>query len=89
MELMRQQFLEECLRCPSVNGKEIRHAVSQGCEFDDRQLSPSGRPLQCCRIRTVTAISREQGTPAGGGIAVNNYGPPPRGLRTKALKARR
>jgi hypothetical protein len=60
----KQQLLDECLRCP--NGEDIRHAMAQtGQEFlDDTELSPSGRPLGCCKIRPVGAIDREQGVPS-------------------------
>jgi hypothetical protein len=81
MGTTRQDLLNECLRCQSPQGADIRHALAQTGEetLDDKQLSPTGRPLGCCRIRPVGAIDREQGVPAGGGMAaVNNYGPPSR-----------
>jgi hypothetical protein len=64
----KQELLAECLRCPSLQGREIRHALSQvGAEtLDDKQLTPGGRPLGCCRVRTLGDVSREQAVPANG-----------------------
>jgi hypothetical protein len=78
---LRQELLAECLQCPTANGDDIRHRIGQTGEevFDDTEVSPSGRPLQCCRVKPVSTINRDYGTPAGSGVAtVNNYGPPPR-----------
>jgi len=83
---LKQQLLDECLRCRSPQGDDIRHALAQTGEetLDDKQLSPTGRPLGCCRTRPVGAINREQGVPADGGIAaVNNYVPPPSRFRLR------
>jgi hypothetical protein len=83
MSPSRQELLAECLACPL--GIDIRHALAQcSGEFTDRQLSPSGRPLLCCRIRLISAVNREQSTPAGGNVGLNGgYGPRPRGLKLR------
>src|SRR5262249_23724460 len=44
-------------RVPAVSkpqGDEIRHMLAQTGEeaLDEKRLSPAGRPLQCCKIRT-------------------------------------
>ena len=65
MGTTRQQLLEECLQCRSPQGDTIRYTLAQTGEevLDDKQLSPAGRPLGCCRIQMVSALDREQGTP--------------------------
>jgi hypothetical protein len=77
---LKQEFLEQCLRCPTENGEQIRRVITQtGQEiFDDAEITPSGRPILCCRVHVVSAINRDYGTPPGQGIAtVNSYMPPP------------
>jgi hypothetical protein len=63
MGTSRQELLDQCLRCQSPQGDEIRHAVAQGHEFDDQQVTPVGRPLLCCHVRAVTSIIRDPAAP--------------------------
>jgi hypothetical protein len=66
MRTSRQELLDECLHCESVQGRDIQHSLAQtGAEtLDDTELSPSGRPLACCKIRVIGAIGHDEAAPA-------------------------
>jgi hypothetical protein len=47
----------ECLGCLAPAGAEIRRLIGQGVDFTDpRNLTPLGRPLSCCKVRTIAAV---------------------------------
>ena len=58
MGTTRQKLLEECFKATQFSLAQTGEEV-----LDDKQLSPAGRPPGCCRIQTVSALDREQGTP--------------------------
>ena len=46
-----------CLSCPHPQAADVKHALGQGALDDERNRSPSGLPLMCCKIRIVAAPS--------------------------------
>jgi hypothetical protein len=39
-----------CLSCERPEADDVRHAIGQGAFLEVCPTSPSGLPLQCCRV---------------------------------------
>jgi hypothetical protein len=46
-----------CTTCEHPQAADVRHLCGQATELAELQLSPSGLPVGCCRIRAVGAMS--------------------------------
>ena len=62
----------ECMRCTSPQSADVRLACAQVQELAELALSPSGRPLTCCKVHVVGAMGVPDMPPAA---------PPPRRAR--------
>ena len=54
-----------CLTCTALQAVDVRHAIGQGAldstiDGSNKNKSPSGLPLMCCRIRTVGMAPESQ-----------------------------
>jgi hypothetical protein len=49
----------ECMRCTSPAAVDVRHACAQVQELAELALSPSGRPLACCKVRTMAQMTSD------------------------------
>jgi len=49
----------ECMRCTSPAAVDVRHACAQVQELAELALSPSGRPLACCKVRTMGQMTSD------------------------------
>jgi hypothetical protein len=48
-----------CLTCSSPQALDVRHQLAQGALHDDdaeRNTTPSGLPLACCRVRQMGEV---------------------------------
>jgi hypothetical protein len=45
-----------CMSCEAPQAADVRHACAQVTELSQLALSPSGVPLNCCRVKTVGAM---------------------------------
>jgi hypothetical protein len=46
-----------CATCKQPQAADVLHLCAQYTELHEMQLSPSGLPIVCCRIRTVGAMA--------------------------------
>jgi hypothetical protein len=46
-----------CAECKAPEADEIRHLAGQVSDLAELPMSPSGFPLNCCRVRTVGGMS--------------------------------
>jgi hypothetical protein len=53
-----------CMTCESPQAADVRHACAQVQELSQLALSPSGVPLNCCRVKTVGAMGVPDTPPA-------------------------
>jgi len=50
----------ECMRCTHEMAADARFWLSMCSDLDlEQQLSPMGRPLNCCKIRIVGDMARD------------------------------
>jgi len=50
-----------CCRCSHPKAADVKHAYGNGAFLDGGgEWSPSGLPLQCCRIRTAGVIGGDK-----------------------------
>jgi hypothetical protein len=64
----------ECMKCTSPQSADVKYACAQVQELAELALSPSGRPLTCCKVHTVGAMGiPDMPSPA----------PPPRARRSR------
>jgi hypothetical protein len=54
----------ECMRCDSPQSADVKYACAQVQELAELALSPSGRPLICCKVHVVGAMSGMPDTPS-------------------------
>jgi hypothetical protein len=46
-----------CARCNSVQAQDVLHRARQALELAELQVSPSGYPAGCCKIRVLGVIN--------------------------------
>jgi hypothetical protein len=49
----------ECMRCTSPQADDVRYACAQVQELAELATSPSGRPLACCKVRTMGQMTSD------------------------------
>jgi hypothetical protein len=49
----------ECMRCTSPQADDVRYACAQVQELAELATSPSGRPLACCKVRTMAQMTSD------------------------------
>jgi hypothetical protein len=54
--------VEQCLKCNSAAADDVKHALGQGALDEARNLTPSGLPIMCCRVRVAGAMPTNQPT---------------------------
>jgi hypothetical protein len=42
-----------CETCEAPQANDVRHRAAQVADINELELSPSGLPMGCCRVRTV------------------------------------
>jgi hypothetical protein len=45
--------IDECLVCTKPEADDVRHALGQGALDGMQNMSPSGRPIMCCRVKVA------------------------------------
>jgi hypothetical protein len=52
--------IERCLTCTAPQADDVRHALGNGALEEERNKTPSGLPLTCCRVRLAGAMPTSQ-----------------------------
>jgi hypothetical protein len=53
-----------CMTCSHPQAADVRHLCAQVTELAELQLTPSGLPIGCCRVRVVGAMGVPDMPPA-------------------------